>query len=438
MYKRCRVCARAFGENLAIPHMPVGRRLAFDAGRGRLWIVCARCGEWNLTGLEERWEAVQECERLFRDAPVRVSSGHVGMARIKGVRLIQAGQALPDELANWRYGTRLRDRGRRAAAGLAAAGVLSTGGIGGSLWAGLLSSALWSPLLVLGVVSSIPLFVALWNAAYATPEAVPLSHASGERRPARPRRAPRPRRPLPNTIYRVQDESAGLHVVVADSDAHYGGDDALAILQDVLPRLNWRGGGPEEVQAAVRLVDRAEARAAATGGSAPRQPAWQSIADGCWTGQPLSQVSFVPRLALEMALTEEVERRVFAGEALTLVPPWQEAEEVAGIADSLLVPASVTEWLARHRRRRSTVAEPTAVHVPVAIAAGERVAVASAAPLPVVAGAEPAVFAADQAGSFVSGEPVPGVAEPRDDDPQPEPPKVGGVTKPLRVWPPRN
>jgi hypothetical protein len=28
--------------------MPVGKRLAYDPDRGRLWVVCPRCGEWNL------------------------------------------------------------------------------------------------------------------------------------------------------------------------------------------------------------------------------------------------------------------------------------------------------------------------------------------------------------------------------------------------------
>ncbi len=50
----------------AIEHFPVGRRLAFDAAKGRLWVVCHHCGRWNLSPLEERWEAIEECERLFR------------------------------------------------------------------------------------------------------------------------------------------------------------------------------------------------------------------------------------------------------------------------------------------------------------------------------------------------------------------------------------
>lgn len=36
----------------------MGRRLAFDGAKGRLWVVCRKCKRWNLTPLEERWEAI--------------------------------------------------------------------------------------------------------------------------------------------------------------------------------------------------------------------------------------------------------------------------------------------------------------------------------------------------------------------------------------------
>lgn len=34
---------------------------------------------------EERWEAVETCERLFRDTRVRVSTEHVGLARLRAM-----------------------------------------------------------------------------------------------------------------------------------------------------------------------------------------------------------------------------------------------------------------------------------------------------------------------------------------------------------------
>ena len=61
MFKTCMFCNRPLGTNEVIEHFPVGRRLAFDAERGRLWVVCRKFKRWNLSPLEERWEAVEIC-----------------------------------------------------------------------------------------------------------------------------------------------------------------------------------------------------------------------------------------------------------------------------------------------------------------------------------------------------------------------------------------
>jgi len=45
----------------------------------------------------------------------------------------------------------------------------------------------------------------------------------------------------------------------------------------------------------------------------------------------------VERLALEMAVHEETERRALEGELARLAEEWKEAEEIADIADNLFV-----------------------------------------------------------------------------------------------------
>ena len=57
------------------------------------------------------------------------------------------------------------------------------------------------------------------------------------------------------------------------------------------------------------------------------------------------------RLALEMALHEEQERRALEGELWLLERAWREAEEIAVIADNLLLPEHTDEFLERHSRR---------------------------------------------------------------------------------------
>ena len=55
------------------------------------------------------------------------------------------------------------------------------------------------------------------------------------------------------------------------------------------------------------------------------------------------------RLALEMVLHEEQERVALEGELAALETAWREAEEIAAIADNLLVPSETEALIARHR-----------------------------------------------------------------------------------------
>ena len=78
MYTKCMFCTKPLGTNEVVETFPVGRRLAFDEARGRLWVVCRKCERWNLTPLEERWEAVEACERIFRDTRIRPADDDPG------------------------------------------------------------------------------------------------------------------------------------------------------------------------------------------------------------------------------------------------------------------------------------------------------------------------------------------------------------------------
>lgn len=48
MYRTCIFCSGQLGANESIETFPVGRSIAFDGGKGRLWAVCPRCARWNL------------------------------------------------------------------------------------------------------------------------------------------------------------------------------------------------------------------------------------------------------------------------------------------------------------------------------------------------------------------------------------------------------
>ncbi len=129
MYSTCIFCHTSLGANEAIEHFPVGRRLAFDAAKGRLWVVCKSCERWNLSPLDQRWEAIEECEKLFRDSRLRVSTDNIGLAKLKeGTTLIRIGDPQRPEMAAWRYGDQFQRRRKRHAA-IVAGGVVAAGAV---------------------------------------------------------------------------------------------------------------------------------------------------------------------------------------------------------------------------------------------------------------------------------------------------------------------
>ena len=64
-----------------------------------------RCRRWNLSPLDERWEAIEECEKQFRDTRQRLSTENIALARLReGLELVRIGRPLRPEFAAWRYG----------------------------------------------------------------------------------------------------------------------------------------------------------------------------------------------------------------------------------------------------------------------------------------------------------------------------------------------
>src|ERR1700712_4562797 len=133
MYSTCLFCNSDLGRNETFETFPVGKRLAFDAAKGRLWVVCKKCERWNLSPLEERWEAIESAEKLYRDTRRRVSTDEIGLAKLRdGTDLVRIGAPLRPEFAAWRYGDQFGRRRRRqmiiAGGGIAAISAVVIGG----------------------------------------------------------------------------------------------------------------------------------------------------------------------------------------------------------------------------------------------------------------------------------------------------------------------
>jgi hypothetical protein len=352
MYATCIFCHAPLGANEVIEAFPVGRRLAFDASRGRLWVVCGGCSRWNLTPLEERWEAIEECERRFRATTLRVSTEHIGLARLsEGLELVRIGAPLRPEFAAWRYGNQFGRRRRRALVRSGARAAAYTA-------AGIALSPLWVPVAVVSLL--IPGSFAIFGPAPLSAYFVAKEYLDWERVAAVVHAPGQP--PLRVRIRHLhgsrllvdpEDHSLRLDLVHDGGVARLTGREASRAAGVLLARGNGAGAPPEDVRAAVRRIEEA-------GDSFRFLERATRISDRRFATAMLAYhrevgalgLSDVERLAVEMAVHEDTERRALEGELALLEAAWREAEEVAAIADGLFLPTLVEDVMGRLRRER--------------------------------------------------------------------------------------
>jgi hypothetical protein len=137
------------------------------------------------------------------------------------------------------------------------------------------------------------------------------------------------------------------------------GASARAAVSFLLPHLNRIGGDPETVEEATHWL---LAVGGAAGAGGPDR-AFRTIAESLHVrpalraDRPSLVALYEPvRLALEMAVHEEEERRHLAGELSVLAWRWRRAEYLASIADGLGLPQWLEERLGRIREGRPPVA----------------------------------------------------------------------------------
>jgi hypothetical protein len=354
MYSTCIFCHSELGVNEAIEHFPVGRRLAFDAAKGRLWVVCRKCERWNLTPLEERWEAIEECERAYRATKLRVSTDHIGLARIsEGLELVRIGQPQRPEFAAWRYGDQFGRRRRKTiiqgtaiAVGLGAipfvgpALGISFGGFGGTIF----QVANFSRSMYFGrrVVAQIHDGKGnlLQVRQYDAPDAVMLEPTADQPWGLRVK-------------HRVRSDTVPWWEYAKEQgQTDLRGDDAIRAAARLLPRVNATGASARQIERAVAIATEYEdpsvpferaARLAAT------RKRWWKAPPG--KGATLTLIPAELRLALEMVSHDESERRALQGELAILEEAWKEAEEIAGISDDLFLPEEISQQLAKLKQR---------------------------------------------------------------------------------------
>jgi hypothetical protein len=350
MYSTCLFCNSDLGTNEALYAFPVGRRLAFDSAKGRLWVVCRQCERWNLSPLEDRWEAIEQAERQFSGAIRRVSTENIGLSRLPdGTELVRIGRPQRPEYAAWRYGDQFSRRLRRqlliTGGGLGAVGAVVAGGLVPAV-----SIAIFG-----GAMSQV-----VFSIVHGRPEQV----VANLRTESVGAIAVRRRHLAETRLTSGNDGPLALDVRYKGGAAILEGREALRVAGRLMPHVNRYGGKQELVRAAVGVLDESggadgylerlsKYAEKLTGVPAKRGGARRKPKQSGWTGAYSSGLfGLTPpdRLALEMALHEEAELRALQGELAELARAWREAEEVADIADNLLIPSPIQSALDRLRR----------------------------------------------------------------------------------------
>src|SRR6266540_1407146 len=325
MYRTCAFCNASLDGDGGPSGLGVGRRLAYDEWKGRLWVICSKCSRWNLTPLDDRLERIEAVARAAREGRVAAATDEVALIRWQHYSFVRVGKPPRVELATWRYGERLRARQRErmkvvipltvAAVGLGiAANVAAGGGLGVFVW-NMSRMVDWVYVRMIGnrkVVLSEP----------------PICANCGSLMQLRARHVQHARV--------VPDAHAEVAVVLScprcrREGAQLAGTDAVQVLRQGLTYLNVTRSGRKRAEDAARVVD-------AVGGADPL------IRDVARRELTLRSLRPERRLALEMAVDERAEVE-------ELERQWREAEEIAEIADGTLsTSAQLEEELRRLKR----------------------------------------------------------------------------------------
>jgi hypothetical protein len=246
----------------------------------------------------------------------------------------------------WRYGRHLRTRYFRAARGWTL-GAMGTGGITGAMLAGVLSP--------FAAVAGVAMGAAVLHLVRRELVVDRIFGNAGLRYSVR-------RGDVPDARVIANEDGRGWSLLVehAWGATHVEGDAAHAALARLLVHLNRRGASEHSVSRALARLETASCaeefiasvarradRALAIEAEELRRRDWSRAVTVEDARATLGDLDFYYRVALEMALHESMERQALAGELRVLEHAWREAECVAAIADDLLLPTWIREYVRR-------------------------------------------------------------------------------------------
>lgn len=336
MYTRCLTCAAPFEANEELEHFPHGKRVAFDPARGRLWAVCRTCKRWSLAPIEQRWEALDELERIVRDKAMLLSqTDNISLLRHGPLELVRVGRANLPEEAWWRYGRELTGRKRKADR-LGMAGAIAAGAVVAGGWAtgGMTLLGAW---FLMGHAPDSLKDAARWlrfgGAAWRGARECSGCGYTFTSLPYRNRGA--------LGIFPGQDPGNVALVARCPNCGQYReaglrleGQEAERTLRRVLAYHHFSGASERRVVSAARLIQEA---------GSPGDLTRIVVKDG----RRLGDLQRTGAIALEIAANESSEQRLLELELADLEAHWRREEELAAIVDGELTPLPVLETLRR-------------------------------------------------------------------------------------------
>jgi hypothetical protein len=304
--------------------------------RGRLWAVCRTCRRWSLTPIEDRWEALEELEKLTRDkARLLSQTDNISLLKSGPLEIVRVGRAQLTEEAWWRYGRELTSRRQKyrqlGVAGSVAATAVMLGG-----WAtgGMSFFGVW---LLMGHGKETVRDGARWlrfgsSAWHGRANCVACGHEL--RAIAYADRA---------SLGLFPDaEGSGLDVVARcpkcgayrDGGLRLTGNDAERTLRRVLAYHHFAGATERRVVSAAKLIQEA---------GSPQDLTRILVKDG----RRLGYIQRTGGIALEIAVNEATEQHLLELELAELEAHWKREEELAEIVDGELTPLPMLESMRR-------------------------------------------------------------------------------------------
>ncbi len=331
MYDKCLICNRPFERAEALEGVATGNRVAYDPLRGRLWAICRTCKRWSLAPIESRWEALDALERLVADrARLLAETDNVALLRAGGIEIVRVGRAGLAEEAWWRYGRELRERRDRhkklttaAAVGAAAAGLGSVATGGMSFFTAWL---LWDrlPDAVVGAARWLRFGRVAWRGRGRCPRCgLRMDSLSFKDRKQ----------------LVLSAREGGLAVTIpcpwcarreprGESGLALTGREGARALGRALAYHHFSGASSRRVEEASRLIEV---------GGGPERIASKIVP----SSRAFGDLGRIGRIALEIAVHEEREKRLLEMELAELEAHWRKEEALAEIIDGELTPVSV-------------------------------------------------------------------------------------------------